>query len=77
MTARLTRRFKSDRPLFVRDNCNSIHDIAKNLRWTYGYIAHATGIPASTISSYAAGILFPNQRNYNKLAAFFDWEVWE
>lgn len=64
------------RPLFVRDNCNSIHDIAKNLHWTYGYIARSTGIPEGSISNYAAGIRYPDKERYNKLAAFFDWEVW-
>ena len=65
------------RPIFVRDNINSIHTLAKNLHITYGDIARATGISKGTIGTYASGVAFPNQERYNRLAIFFDWEIWE
>ena len=69
-------RFKHDRPLFVRDNINSIHDICNTLHISYTEIAHFTGIRSCVISGYANGAYFPNKEKYNKLAEFFDWEVW-
>ena len=65
------------RPLFVFDNINSIHTLAKNLHITYGEIARETGIPKSTISKYASGIDLPGKERYNLLAIYFDWEIWD
>ena len=64
-------------PLFVRDNINSIHSLAKNLHITYGEIARETGIPHSAIHRYAEGIALPGKDRYNLLAIFFDWEIWD
>ena len=64
------------RPIFVRDNINSIHTLAKNLHITYGEIARATDIPKGSIGAYASGAALPGQERYNRLAIFFDWEIW-
>ena len=66
----------SNRPLFVRSNINSIHDICKNLYITYSMVSRATGIPQGSLARYAAGVSIPDKERYNKLAEFFDWEVW-
>ena len=65
-----------NRPLFVRDNINSIHTLAKNLHITYGEIARETGIPHGAINRYASGVALPDKERYNLLAVFFDWEIW-
>ena len=76
MTAIKFYRGENNRPLFVRDNINSIHTICNTLRFSYAEIALATGIPRTSILAYAAGYELPRKERYNKLAAFFDWEVW-
>ena len=56
--------YRQPRPDFVYDNIDSIGTINYTL------------IPEKYLYDYRDGLVYPSKRNYNKLAAFFDWEVW-
>lgn len=64
-------------PQFVVDNIDSIEAICKTCRISYASIARSTGLSGSIIRDYAVFGIIPGKSNYNKLATFFDWEVWK
>ena len=64
-------------PTVVLDNIASMDKIATACRFSDYFIAHSTGIDPNQINCYRANISIPQKKNYNKLAAFFEWEVWE
>ena len=70
------RRYRAPRPAFVADNIYSMEQIMITCNIMNSQISAATGIPHNYISEYKQGIAIPSKSNYNKLAAFFDWEVW-
>ena len=72
-----SRRYLDTIPDFVAINMQSMKTIRKNLGWERGYVAEQVGIHPNTINKYEEDWVLPGKSNYNKLACFFDWEIWE
>lgn len=70
-------------PPFVTKNLASIYSASRKLGCSYLDIQLATGIPAFNIGAIVFEFnspykpKLPDKDTYNKLAAFFDWEVWK
>ena len=69
--------FEGGIPDFVFDNIDSIHTIRTTLKISLQTIAYACGMHPQTVSLWERGRALPNKKTYNKLAKFFDWEIWE
>lgn len=67
----------SHRPQFVYDNIDSMRQIRLACKFSIVDVAKATGIIPTHIGEWELGYRYPAQTNYNKLAAFYDWEVWQ
>ncbi|MBQ3758696.1 MAG: helix-turn-helix transcriptional regulator [Synergistaceae bacterium] len=70
------RRYRFPRPAFVADNINSLKQIRSTCSISLLDVGSATLIPITLLQDWEAGTGYPSQTNYNKLAAFFDWEAW-
>ena len=68
--------YRQPRPDFVYDNIDSIGTICRTLSISFRSVSNYTLIPEKYLYDYRDGLVYPSKRNYNKLAAFFDWEVW-
>ena len=68
--------YRQYRPDFVLDNIDSMEQIMDTCGFKIRQVANLTGILPSFIREYKLGYSLPSKTNYNKLAAFFDWEVW-
>lgn len=74
-------------PNFVQKNISRIYSESRALGCSYLDIEAATGVPAFDIGAFIFGAAHPqtscakpvrpDKDTYNKLAAFFEWEVWE
>ena len=63
-------------PDFVDINLRSIKTIRKHIGWSQAYVAKEAGITKQDVSLYEQGKRIPTKNTYNKLAKFFDWEIW-
>ena len=64
------------RPYFVYDNIDSMNRIREICGFSIKHVSTQTLIPQSALRDYEYGTAYPGKTNYNKLAAFFDWEAW-
>ena len=64
-------------PDFVADNLRSMRTIRKNLGWRLGTTARNAGFTPQYYSQIELLRVVPRKDMYNKLACFFDWEIWE
>lgn len=63
-------------PPFVIDNMFSFHE--SRLPWEQMFvIADYTGIPINTLDAYQRKNVLPTMQDYNKLADYFHWQLWE
>ena len=73
----MAKRYFENIPDFVVINVQSMRTIRKNLCWEQADVAKHIGIHRKTLYEYESGRHIPAKNNYNKLARYFDWEVWE
>ena len=73
----MSKRYSRSIPDFVFDNLDSIYTIRTTLKISLQTIAYGCGMHTKTVSLWERGMALPNKKTYNKLAKFFDWEVWE
>lgn len=66
-----------DIPEFVYVNLASILTLRKNLHMSQQYVADNAGISTVAVRRLETGTAIPSQKIYNRLAKFFDWEIWE
>lgn len=71
-----TPRYRLPRPQFVYDNIDSMKQIREACKISLAEVSKYTLIPAFLIDGWENGTRYPSQTNYNKLADFYDWEVW-
>ena len=64
-------------PDFVAINLRSMRTIRKNLVWRLTSTARNAGFTPQYYSQIELMRILPRKDMYNKLARFFDWEVWE
>lgn len=64
-------------PSFVIEYIDNLAQTRTEKELSRRNIADRTGVPYDYISQYERGYCFPSKNNYNKLAKFFNWEVWE
>ena len=69
--------YKGGIPDFVFDNLDSMRTIRTTLRMKVQFIAYRCHMACATIWALERGAHMPSKKTYNKLAKFFDWEVWE
>lgn len=64
-------------PLFVRNNVHYLAFHRRNRLLSQQKLAQLLNIPRYQVADWERGKCFPSKDYYNKLAEFFDWEVWE
>lgn len=70
-------RHKLVTPLFVIEFVDTLEDTRKKLGLSRLDIAKSTGLSYPCITQYELGYSYPAKENYNKLAAFFHWVIWD
>ena len=66
-----------DMPRFVKPNIAKLHSLRVGLGFSQVVLAELTGLTSTSISGYERGISIPYRKQYNKLAEFFEWEIWQ
>ncbi len=66
-----------DIPDFVLDNLDSIRKLRKHCHIPFNSICRELDIKRTTLLEWELGERIPSKFDYNRLAVFFDWEVWE
>ena len=69
-------RYRFPRPQFVYDNIHSMKQIRTACKFSLEDISQATMIPRWHLDDWENNLRYPSKSNYNKLAAFFEWEIW-
>lgn len=64
-------------PEFVRENICSLKNERKKRGLSQKQLAIIADIKSSQISHYENMGIFPEQKNYNKLAAVLNWKLWK
>ena len=64
-------------PDFVAKNLISMRTIRKNLGWRLNATAKNAGFTPQHYSLIELLRVLPKKDTYNKIARFFDWEIWE
>ena len=64
-------------PSFVIDRMDELQRERKSRGYTLPELSALTGVSASMLEQYERETCLPKAENYNKLAKFFCWEVWE
>ena len=62
-------------PAFVYDYLDTLRDERLNKGLSISVLSKATGVAVYAINDYEYGKK-PAKKNYNKLAAFFQWKEW-
>ncbi len=64
-------------PDFVEHNVRRLEECRAHLGMSQRDFADRVGIAQMLVCAYECGIHMPRKKNYNKLARYFCWEVWE
>ena len=64
-------------PLYVVENLDAMKDVREERGLSREEVAVKTGIGAGTLRSYENNRLSAGRPNYNRLATFFGWRLWE
>ena len=64
-------------PLYVVENLDAMKDTREERGLSLAEVALKTGIKAGTLRSYENNRLSAGRPNYNRLATFFGWRLWE
>ena len=67
----------NNKPEFIRENIYRLSTIRTSKGLTRKDLSRSVGMPEYLIRGYEEGYRSPSRKNYNKLADFFDWQVWE
>lgn len=62
-------------PAFVHEEIKTLRDERKKLGFNLRQLSELTGVSLYTIDNYECGRK-PAKKNYNKLAQFFNWRLW-
>lgn len=65
------------KPDFVVKNSHSTETLRMERNLTTIALIRGTGIDYQAIMRYTTGYQIPDKEDYNKLAKFFGWQLWE
>ncbi len=68
--------YRFPRPQFVYDNIHSMKQIRIANKLSLAEVSRDTLIPTVLLDDWENNFRYPSKNNYNKLAAFFEWEIW-
>ena len=63
-------------PDFAVKNIHGMRRLRKSLGLGYKKVVKGSGCAKSNIISYEQNAVLPMKTNYNKLAVFFGWRLW-
>ena len=63
-------------PEFAVKNIHGMRRLRKSLGLGYKKVVRGSGCAKSNIISYEMYAVLPMKTNYNKLAVFFGWRLW-
>ena len=72
-----SRKYRLPRPAFVYDNVASMKQTRAACHIPLAEVSKQTLIPIVLIDDWENKLRYPSKANYNKLANFFEWEIWE
>ena len=70
-------RQERDIPEYVFEHLDTLKSEALKHGYTLKALSEQSGLARATLSGVTNGNLPPTRYNYNKLAEFFGWEVWQ
>ncbi len=72
-----SRKYRLPRLAFVYDNVAGMKQHRITSKKTLEEVSRATLIPALYLDDWENNLRYPSKANYNKLADFYEWEIWE
>ena len=70
-------RKRIERPEYLYENLEILPRQLKERGSTQREVEEAAGIPHQSLTRWICGENYPSKENYNKLAAYLGWRLWQ